>query len=240
MPNDLTGSTILLHPTDNVAVAARFLKPDTDIQLNGHSIRVTQAIDQAHKFAIVPIDQGKAVTKYGQTIGFATQRIEPGQHVHLHNVACDEFDRDYQYASAVPDPPVAQKQRFFDGYLRDDGRVGTRNYIVLASTVNCSGTTCQKIVAHFDEQIMSRYPNVDGIFAITHKSGCAMSNFVGQHKKISFLKPPQGPVPTISTSTKPLLHYRQFLFSDKEKLKKNDGSRFYRGLKLNWLSVFSF
>ena len=121
------------------------------------------------------IVQGEPVRKYGQVIGFASRAIAEGSHVHVHNLQADLFERDYAHASERPPVPPMGERRTFQGYLRPDGRVGTRNYVAVISTVNCSASTSKYIADHFRDDAWKRdYPNVDGVFAITHKGGCAM------------------------------------------------------------------
>lgn len=171
----LSRVAIRLRDEDNIAVAIRNLEPGTDVQINGYSVTLADRIKPGHKFALEPVKSGAPVRKFGQIIGFASKAIGPGAHVHVHNVSCDKFERDYQFASAVPPVTVAVEKRYFDGYLRDDGKVGTRNYVALVSTVNCSATTCQKIISHFQGDILKQFPNVDGVIAVTHKTGCGMA-----------------------------------------------------------------
>lgn len=175
MPDPLAGSAIRLRPRDNVAVAIRDLDGGLVLDVEGGPIRLAHRIRMGHKFALGLIAEGDPILKYGQVIGFATRRIEPGEHVHTHNVSCDRFERDYAFATEIPPPLAAEEERFFDGYLRPDGSVGTRNYLCLVSSVNCSATTCRMITDRFRGEALRDYPNVDGVFAVTHKSGCGMN-----------------------------------------------------------------
>jgi altronate hydrolase len=128
-----------------------------------------------HKFALCDIAPGEAVLKYGQVIGFAGAPIPAGSHVHTHNVRADSFTRDYAFCRDCPPPPVPTETRYFQGYDRGDGRFGTRNYIAVISTVNCSASTSKYISERFRAaDVLRQYPNVDGVVAITHKAGCAM------------------------------------------------------------------
>ena len=166
---------IRLRPTDNVAVATRHLEAGIELGLGKKVLQLVDSIRFGHKLAVEAIAPEEAVRKYGQIIGFASRPIEPGQHVHVHNVSCPKYDRDYAFASEVPPPLPATEERFFDGYLREDGKVGTRNYLVLISSVNCSATVCRQIVERFSGEALRAYPNVDGVIALTHKAGCAMA-----------------------------------------------------------------
>lgn len=174
MPKDLADVAIRLDESDNVAVAIRPLPAGERISLRDSVLELTQPIAAGHKFALAAIPTGEPVTKYGQTIGFASRAIDPGDHVHVHNVSCDRFDRDPAIASEIPARPSPTGTAAFQGYLRPDGSVGTRNYIALVSTVNCSATTCRAIAQHFAD-VSKDFPQVDGVFAITHKSGCGMA-----------------------------------------------------------------
>ena len=121
------------------------------------------------------IEPGDSVRKYGQIIGFASKRIEAGEWVHVQNVTADRFARDYDHASEPAPPLPLVEPRTFHGYLRDDGRVGTRNYVVVISAVNCSASTSRLVAERFRGPEWQRdFPEVDGVFAITHKGGCGM------------------------------------------------------------------
>jgi altronate hydrolase len=167
-----------LRPQDNTAVAARNLQPGLEIAVNGTTLQLPGRVGLGHKFALRDIAKGEAITKYGQVIGFARETIPAGSHVHVHNVAADEFERDYAFCKDVAGCPVANAPataRTFAGYDRGDGRYGTRNYIAVISTVNCSASTSKYISDRFRAaDLLRQYPNVDGIVAITHKAGCAM------------------------------------------------------------------
>lgn len=168
---------ILLGRQDNVAVAARPLPKDFTISVPGMAEPVVtrEVIALGHKVAVRTIPAGEPVLKYGQIIGFAARQIDPGQWVHVHNIRADEFSRDYAFATDVPPRPVAASQRTFQGYLRPDGRVGTRNTIAVISTVNCSASASRMIADRIrDSNILKDYPNVDHVFAITHKAGCGL------------------------------------------------------------------
>ncbi len=166
---------VLLRGDDNVAVATRSISSGFELELGQRSVRVLEPIALGHKVAVVEIAIGEPVRKYGQIIGFAAKKIEPGEWVHVHNVAADLFARDYAHASeAAPALPVVEL-RTFPGYLRDDGRVGTRNYVVVISAVNCSASTSRAVADRFRGPEWRRdFPHVDGVFAITHKGGCGM------------------------------------------------------------------
>jgi altronate hydrolase len=165
-------STLRLHPSDDVAVALVDLEPGDPIGGDGGTAR--QPVPIGHKVALRALALGTPVRKYGQIIGFASRGIAAGEHVHTHNLQFGEFERE---ASRTDAGPVARatEAATFEGYRRADGRAGTRNYLAVVSTVNCSATASKRI-----SQTMSLsgelddYPNVDGVVALTHGTGCGM------------------------------------------------------------------
>ena len=165
---------IHLHHDDNICVAARNLDEGDEIHVNGTTIKLPQAVKIGHKIAIAPIAAQQRVLKYGQTIGFTTDQVEPGGHVHSHNLAIGEFERNYARCEEIPDPPTPIKDRTFDGYRRANGSVGTRNYIGIISTVNCSASVSKYIARNFNTDLLKDYPNVDGVVAFTHDTGCGI------------------------------------------------------------------
>jgi altronate hydrolase len=166
---------VLLRSDDNVAVAARPIPRGTMLVLGGCEVEVREPIALGHKLALRDIPAGEPVRKYGQIIGFASSPILAGAHVHVHNLRADLFERDYAFATERPPVPAPDRPRTFRGYLRPDGRVGTRNMIAVISTVNCSASTSRLIADRFrDGAWRAEFPNVDGVFAITHKGGCGL------------------------------------------------------------------
>jgi altronate hydrolase len=164
-----------LHPDDNVAIASRHIASGLEVLHDGITLAVRDRIGLGHKLALCDVRRGEPVRKYGQIIGFASSDIPAGAHVHVHNVRADDFERDYAFCQTCPPPTVATEPRFFHGYERADGRFGTRNYIAIISTVNCSASTSKYISERFRAtDLLNRFPNVDGVVAITHKQGCAM------------------------------------------------------------------
>ena len=163
-----------LHPNDDVVIATRPLPPGT--RVGDEAVVCTDAIPPGHKLAIRAVATGQPVLRYGQIIGFATTDIAPGQHVHSHNLAFEAFERDAAVGIDVkPTPAVAQPATFM-GYVRPDGRVATRNYLGVLSTVNCSASVSKFVAQHFTPERMAAYPNVDGVVAITHSVGCGMDS----------------------------------------------------------------
>ncbi|MEJ8825374.1 altronate dehydratase family protein [Variovorax humicola] len=167
---------IRLHPEDDVVISLDQLMSGTHIASEG--VDVAGLVPPGHKMATRAIETGQAVRRYGQIIGFASQPIRPGQHVHTHNLAMGDFTRDYAYgADSKPSPPAAEPATF-QGIVREDGRVATRNYIGILTSVNCSATVARAIADHFRRDIhpemLEDYPNVDGVVALTHGAGCAV------------------------------------------------------------------
>ena len=153
----------------------RDLDAGDTIAVAGRRIELTGPVPFGHKIAVESVDKGESVYKYGQPIGLATQTIQPGDWVHSHNLAMDESDRQYEYATETPPPPKPITGHTFMGYRRADGRAGTRNYIAVVSTVNCSASVARRIAQRFDAEAMADYPNVDGVIALTHKGGCSLA-----------------------------------------------------------------
>jgi altronate hydrolase len=177
--------SIRLHVTDNVCVAARTLKPGDVISGTGEEVTLQQEVIFGHKVAIVPIREGESILKYGQSIGVATCDIAPGEWVHSHNLAQDRSSKEYPMATATPLPPQAIEGRTFMGYQRAGGKAGTRNYIGIISTVNCSASVSKYVAQRFDERLLADYPNVDGVVAFTHDTGCGMEHLGQKHRMLN-------------------------------------------------------
>ena len=168
---------IRLHPADDVLIARSQLIGGTTVE----NIQVKGLIPPGHKVATRNIAAGEPVRRYNQIIGFATQPIAAGEHVHVHNLGVGDnggdFARDYAYGADVKAEP-ARKEATFMGIKRADGRVATRNYIGILSSVNCSATAARAIADHFSRQThpgaLADFPMVDGVVALTHGTGCGM------------------------------------------------------------------
>ena len=169
---------IRLHPQDDVVISLGQLVSGTVLETG--EVTVAGLVPPGHKVATRAIAAGEAVRRYGQIIGFASQPIRPGQHVHVHNLAMGDFARDYAYGQDARPTPLAQPPATFQGIVRADGRVATRNYIGILTSVNCSATVARAIADHFRRDIhpeaLADYPNVDGVVALTHGTGCAMDS----------------------------------------------------------------
>ena len=171
--------TIRLAADDGVAIARTTLLPGAEV---APGITASSRIPAGHKVAIRPHEPGAAVRRYGQIIGFATAAIAPGEHVHVHNLGMgDAFARDYAFGRDARPTPIANAPATFQGIRRADGRAATRNYIGVLTTVNCSAHVAGMIADMFKRNPFSgadplaEYPNIDGVVALTHKSGCGMT-----------------------------------------------------------------
>ena len=166
---------IRIHPADDVVIARRQLLGGTRIHSEG--ITVSGLVPPGHKIAVRAIPSGAPVRRYNQIIGTATQDIAPGQHVHTHNLAFSSFERTHDVGSALQPTAYVNPPATFMGIVRDDGRVATRNYIGVLTSVNCSATAARAIADQFRRDIhpeaLAAYPNVDGVVALTHGMGCA-------------------------------------------------------------------
>ncbi len=161
---------IRLNPSDNIVVAAQPLGLGSRVE--GHD--VVDAIAPGHKVAIARIDAGEPVLKYGQVIGYASGPIEPGRHVHEHNCEFRLSRTEHRVGANLRARLALDGERSFMGYDRGDGRYGTRNFIAVLTSVNCSATAARAIAANFDAGRLADYPNVDGVAAFVHGTGCAM------------------------------------------------------------------
>ena len=165
-------NTIRLHPDDNVVVARVDIASGEKFGYQDQGARNT--IPAGHKVAVRSISDGKPIIKYGQIVGFAGTAIQPGDHVHTHNVIVRDFSREIAGGrKAVParDTGTAQTAAF-NGILRSDGKVATRNYVGILPTVNCSAGVARFIADGIADELRSRYPNIDGVVALGHQSGC--------------------------------------------------------------------
>ena len=162
----MTQAIVRLSEADNVVTAVRPLEVGEE--------GATTLIPRGHKMATAPIAKGAPVIKYAQVIGFAAEDIPLGAHVHTHNLAFRDIDHDHAVGSNLK-PAAAPAQRdTFMGYRRPSGRVGTRNYVAILTSVNCSATVGRMIANHFTPERLAAYPNVDGVVAFVHGTGCGI------------------------------------------------------------------
>jgi altronate hydrolase len=187
---ELAQAVVKLAPADPVGLARVPLEPGVELDVDGRRLRVREAVPRGHKLALIDLPAGTEVRKYGQPIGLATCDIVAGEHVHEHNLRSltrsdpaggpHALDHAAQAPSAAvsppPEAPPPGALLTFDGIVRADGRVGTRNYVAVLSTVNCSATVVKRITAAFSAPgALDEYPGVDGVIAVTHGTGCGMA-----------------------------------------------------------------
>ncbi|CAD6560231.1 UxaA family hydrolase [Paraburkholderia metrosideri] len=169
-------TVIRLHPNDDVIIATRQLMPGT--RIDTEQLVVTGLIPPGHKVATRDIAKGETVKRYNQIIGVAREAIRRGQHVHVHNLGMSEFARDHAYGVDAHPTDYVEEPAHFMGIRRDDGRVATRNYIGILTSVNCSATVARAIADHFRRDVrpeaLADFPNVDGVVALTHGLGCGI------------------------------------------------------------------
>lgn len=172
---DTPGPTIRLNDNDNVVIARAQLKSGEPVPEEG--IAAAAGIGAGHKMATRAISLGEPVLRYGQIIGFASQPIVPGEHVHVHNLAMGDLELDYAFCRDARATTMAAEPAVFQGYMRPDGRAATRNYIAIVSSVNCSATAARHIADHFRfSDDLKGYDHVDGVIAVTHGAGCGMAD----------------------------------------------------------------
>jgi len=172
------GRTLVLNSADNIAVALANLEVGTQTR---EGVAIQRRVPRGHKFATRPIRAGEAIVKFGQIIGFAKDAIAAGDWVHEHNCGMGGADgtlkHDYAFAEAAVPPqmvPVAERATF-EGYRRANGKVGTRNYIGILTSVNCSATVAKFMAQEIERSgILADYPEIDGIVPFVHGTGCAM------------------------------------------------------------------
>jgi len=162
--------TIRLNAADDVVIARVDLPEGTEVIKE--KIRASVRIPAGHKVATHDIATGDPVRRYNQIIGFASRPIKAGEHVHVHNLSMGNFERDYAFGADCKPTEFATNPATFEGYVRKDGRVATRNYLGIVSSVNCSAHVSRMIAKHFTDEMLADYPNIDGIVPITHKTGC--------------------------------------------------------------------
>ena len=171
---DLSRPYVTLDDADNVGVAIRRI--NTGEEIGGLTAKTD--IPKGHKIALSGIADGTPLIKYAQTIGYATEQIEPGDHVHVHNTGFRNTEHNYDFCSDIRplDPVTEPDAATFQGYRRANGKVGTRNYIGVLTSVNCSATAARAIAAHFTPERLAEWPNVDGVVAFVHGTGCGMAD----------------------------------------------------------------
>ena len=168
--------TIRLNPFDNVVVAVVPLEEGQEIP--GEHILCRDDIPESHKVATEDVTNGDTIRKYGQIIGVASRDIKAGEHVHTQNMVMLDYDREYAFGAEIrPTSLVSeQEQALFQGIVRDDGHVATRNYIGVIASASCSSSVARFIADAFDEKALAEFPNVDGVVSVVHGSGCGLAD----------------------------------------------------------------
>jgi altronate hydrolase len=167
------GRHLRLNAADNVVVAVDPIAIGAMVE----GVTAQARIPRGHKMAMTKLAKGQPVVKFGQIIGFAHADIAPGEHIHSHNCDFAAFERDYRHAEdAKPEdvlPPEARAT--FEGFRRKQGRAGTRNYIGILTSVNCSATVATFMAKEIERSgILADYPNIDGVIPLVHGGGCAL------------------------------------------------------------------
>ena len=164
-------NVVRLDASDNVVTAIKALEAGVKVE----DARTSALIARGHKIATAEILAGEPIRKYAQIIGYAADTISRGDHVHTHNVEFRNTDADYEFSTDLRPVAKAEQQDTFMGYRRPNGKVGTRNYIAVLTSVNCSATAARKIADAFGPEELAAYPNVDGVVAFVHGTGCGMA-----------------------------------------------------------------
>jgi altronate hydrolase len=181
-----TQNTVLkLHTLDNVAVAIRFIRSGAGFNTDHQNVTAKGDVAAGHKIATQHISKGSPIIKFGQSIGYALVDIGIGEWVHVHNVEATKPGQDYAFSTEIHIPPPPAEKLTFQGYRRKNGSVGTRNYIAIISTVNCSATTAKYVAKELAETDLSNFPNIDGVIPLVHKSGCALEFNGADHQQLN-------------------------------------------------------
>ncbi len=168
-----TALTIRLHANDDVLIACQQLLPGTLIATE--TLTVREPIPGGHKLAAHDIRAGETVRRYNQAIGVARTDIAAGRHIHTHNLDMGDFQHDYGIGQERIALKMVEHAATFQGFRRPDGKAGTRNYLGVIASVNCSATVVRAIAAHFSPERLAAYPHVDGVIALPHPLGCGIN-----------------------------------------------------------------
>src|ERR1700730_13376610 len=169
-----TPRTVRLSPNDNVVVAVDPIPEGA----TAAGVTARARVMRGHKMAVAPIAKGEPVRKYDQIIGFATQPIAPGDWVHTQNVEMHDFARDYRFAEGARNDEILapELRATLQGYVRPNGKTGTRNYIGVLTSVNCSASVAKFIADAANRSgMLADYPEIDGVVAFVHGTGCGMA-----------------------------------------------------------------
>ena len=164
---------IKINKDDNVAVALKPIAKATTVDVAGSSVKMLEDIPQGHKFAIKPIKKGDAVIKYGFRIGYAQADVEVGGWIHTHNLktALGEL-LDYTYNPEGHKDVEPTEEAYFEGYMRENGKVGVRNEVWIIPTVGCVNSIARAIEA---TARLNKPEGVDEVVAFTHPYGCSQT-----------------------------------------------------------------
>jgi altronate hydrolase len=176
-----TPRTLRLNAADNVVVAVDAIEAGQIVaaQAGTGGVAAAKRIPRGHKMTTVALMKGEPIRKFGQIIGFAAQDIMPGDHVHVHNCEYHTFARDYAYATEAVRPDILplDQQATFEGFRRPDGRAGTRNYVAVLTSVNCSASVARFMAEAINRSgILADYPSIDGVVPFVHGTGCGMAS----------------------------------------------------------------
>jgi altronate hydrolase len=169
----LAPRTVRLHNDDNLVVAVDPIMPGSIL----HGVTARDRVPRGHKIALAAIAQGEPVFKFGQIIGFASKPVEPGEWLHEHNVEMHAFARDYHFAEDARSETIlpVEAQATFQGFRRQNGKVGTRNYLAILTSVNCSASVARFIAREVERSgLLDDYPSIDGVIPLVHGTGCGM------------------------------------------------------------------
>lgn len=176
---------LVLHPRDSVAVARRTVPEGVHATVYDTDVIARSEIPAGHKVSLRDLNAGDPVIKFGQVIGYAAQSIAKGDWVHVHNLNANRPGLVYEFGTELHHPATPSMPLTFQGYRRKNGAAGTRNYIAVISTVNCSATTARYVARALAETDLSAFPNIDGIVPLVHKSGCALSFGGEDHQQLN-------------------------------------------------------
>ncbi|MEC9004203.1 MAG: altronate dehydratase family protein [Planctomycetota bacterium] len=174
MVKPISVDAIHLHSNDNIGVATRNLNAGEVISVATSEITLQEDVPTGHKFALESLTADQQIFKYGQSIGITSDAIGAGHWVHTHNLANGDLNQEYEKATEIPEPLSPIEGRTFQGFRRKNGKAGTRNYIAVISTVNCSASVSKYVAQRFDHSALEDYPNIDGVVALTHGFGCGI------------------------------------------------------------------
>ena len=170
-----TPRALRLNGEDNLVIAVDEIKAG-DAPANAPS--ALERVPRGHKMATVRIETGEPIRKFGQIIGFAAKPIAPGEWIHEHNCVMQDFARDYHFSEGARNEEIlpVEQQATFEGFRRASGKTGTRNYLGVLTSVNCSATVARLIAREVERSgLLDDYPNVDGIIPLVHGTGCGMA-----------------------------------------------------------------